>query len=253
MELEPAPSVYIGTAGWNVPKRCKHEFPEQGTHLERYAGALNAVEINSSFYRPHQPKTYARWAACVPDDFKFSVKLPKEITHQRRFIDVEAVLDRFLAEATSLGDKLGPILIQLPPSFAYDAATARPFFGLIRSKFDGQLVFEPRHATWFSAESEALLVEHQITRVAADPPPVPGAHRPGGWTGLRYFRLHGSPRIYYSEYSDEFIEEVAATLRTTKGEVWCIFDNTALDFAAIDALKLWRLLGVSVKSTASSG
>lgn len=243
MQVEAPPKVYIGTAGWNVPKRCKHEFPEHGTHLQRYAAVLNAVEINSSFYRPHQPKTYVRWAASVPSYFKFSVKLPKEITHKRRFVDVEPVLDRFLAEATSLGDKLGPILIQLPPSFAYDATTARPFFELLRSKFDGQLVCEPRHATWFSTEPGALLINHGIARVAADPPPVPGANQPGGWSGLRYFRLHGTPRIYYSEYSDEFIDDVAATIRGSEGEVWCIFDNTALDFAALDALKLWRLLG----------
>jgi uncharacterized protein YecE (DUF72 family) len=71
---------------------------------------------------------------------------------------------------------------------------------------------------------------------------VPSANHPGGWTGLHYFRLHGSPRIYYSEYPDDFIDKIAAAIRNTKGEVWCIFDNTALDFAATDALKLLRLL-----------
>jgi uncharacterized protein YecE (DUF72 family) len=241
-KVEAAPSIFIGTAGWTVPKRCKHEFPEQGTHLERYAGVLNAVEINSSFYRPHQPKTYARWAACVPPHFKFSVKLPKEITHKLRFVAVETELDRFLAEATSLGNKLGPILVQLPPSFAYDAATACPFFELIRSKFAGQLVFEPRHASWFQNEPEQLLVGHRIARVGADPPTVHGAQHPGGWTGLRYLRLHGSPRIYYSEYSDPFLAEVAAAVAGSAVEVWCIFDNTALDYAATDALRLRRLL-----------
>ena len=235
-------SIFIGTAGWNVPKRCKQEFPETGTHLERYAGVLNAVEINSSFYRPHQPKTYARWAARVPAYFKFSVKLPKEITHKLRFAD--AALDRFLSEATSLGSKLGPILIQLPPSFAYEPDNARGFFELIRARFDGQLAFEPRHPSWFEDEPEALLIRHRIARVAADPPPAPGAQHPGGWTGLRYFRLHGSPRIYYSEYSPEFLNDIAAAIRGQSCEVWCIFDNTALDFAATDALALMRLLSV---------
>ena len=237
-------SIYIGTAAWNIPKRCKHEFPEAGTHLERYAGVLNAVEINSSFYRPHQPKTYARWSACVPPYFKFSVKLPKEITHKRRFVNVEAELDRFLSEATSLGSKLGPVLIQLPPSFAYDEATARAFFHLLRAKFAGQLVCEPRHESWFARQPNELLVEFRIARVAADPPPAEGAQHPGGWSGLRYFRLHGSPRIYYSEYPDEFIAQVANAIKNVAVETWCIFDNTALDFAATDALKLFRLLKV---------
>lgn len=236
-------TVFIGTAAWTVPKKCKHLFPEDGTHLERYAGVFNAVEINSSFYRPHQPKTYARWASCVPDNFKFSVKLPKEITHKLRFVDAEPPLDRFLSEATSLGNKLGPILIQLPPSFAYDAATASAFFDLIRGKFDGQLVFEPRHASWFDDAPERLLQKHRIARVAADPPPVPGADSPGGWDGLFYFRLHGSPRIYYSEYSAQFLDTVAQRVRFLSAEAWCIFDNTALDFAASDALKLLKSLG----------
>jgi uncharacterized protein YecE (DUF72 family) len=235
-------SIFIGTAGWNVPKRCRHEFPTQGTHLERYAGIFNAVEINSSFYRPHQPKTYARWAACVPDYFKFSLKLPKEITHKLRLVNTEGALDRFLSEATSLGKKLGPILIQLPPSFVFDAATARPFFESMRARFDGPLVFEPRNESWFADEPERLLVEHEIARVAADPPPVSGAELPGGWTNLRYFRLHGSPRIYYSEYSEEFLAGLAAAVRLTDTETWCIFDNTALDYAAPDALRLWRIL-----------
>jgi uncharacterized protein YecE (DUF72 family) len=183
----------------------------------------------------------------VPAYFKFSVKLPKEITHTRRLVDAEPTLDRFLSEATTLASKLGPILIQLPPSFAYDAATARFFLDMVRSKFDGQLVFEPRHATWFDAEPEALLIEHRVARVAADPALVPGASAPGGWTGLRYFRLHGSPRVYYSEYSDEFLATMAQSIKDGDTETWCIFDNTALDFAATDALKLMRLLGISMR------
>jgi uncharacterized protein YecE (DUF72 family) len=233
--------LYIGTAGWSIERECKPLFPEQGTHLERYAQVLNAVEINSSFYRPHQPKTYARWSACVPGHFKFSVKLPKEITHKRRLVDCEEPLDRFLSEATSLGSKLGPILIQLPPSFAYEANLTEEFFGLIRGSYGGPVVFEPRHATWFDPAVDARLVAHRIARVAADPAPVPGAEETGGWDGLRYVRLHGSPRIYYSEYSREFLADVAAQVVRPPVETWVILDNTALGFAARDALRLAEL------------
>src|SRR5258708_2979797 len=97
----------VGCAGWSIPKKQAHHFPGAGSHLERYAGRFNAVEINSSFYRPHRPTTYARWADSVPAGFRFAVKVPREITHERRLVDAAEGLDRFLAEACALGDRLG--------------------------------------------------------------------------------------------------------------------------------------------------
>ena len=113
--------VYVGCAGWSIPKEHGGRFPEEGTHLERYAACLPAVEINSSFYKPHRPATYARWAASVPDDFRFAVKVPKAATHERRLEDTGEVLDRFLEEATQLEERLGPLLVQIPPSLAFSA------------------------------------------------------------------------------------------------------------------------------------
>jgi uncharacterized protein YecE (DUF72 family) len=104
------------------------------------------------------------------------------------------------------------------------------------------VVFEPRHPTWFEAQATELLFAYRLSRVAADPAPVEAAGRPAGWDQLRYFRLHGTPRVYYSEYTDNFIERVAGELRSGAGRCWCIFDNTALGFAAGDALKLQKLL-----------
>src|SRR6476661_8928978 len=113
--------IYVGVAGWPIPKPHAGLFPVEGSHLKRYAGRFNAVEINSSFYRPHRPATYARWAASVPADFRFAVKVPKVATHERRLVDVNDVLDSFLAEATQLGERLGPLLVQLPPSLSFSA------------------------------------------------------------------------------------------------------------------------------------
>src|SRR5687768_16375503 len=112
-------AVRIGCAGWSLPRDSWPQFPETGTHLQRYAQRLNAVEINSSFYRPHQPATYERWAASVPAGFRFSVKVPKTITHESRLRSCDALLASFLAQATGLGDKLGCLLVQLPPSLAF--------------------------------------------------------------------------------------------------------------------------------------
>src|SRR5581483_5485928 len=107
------PLPRIGTAGWAVTERPV--AAEAGSHLERYARKLNAVEINSSFHRPHRTSTYARWAAATPADFRFAVKLPKAMTHERNLKDCGALLDRFMAEVAGLGEKLGVLLVQLPP------------------------------------------------------------------------------------------------------------------------------------------
>jgi uncharacterized protein YecE (DUF72 family) len=238
-------TVRVGTAGWSLPKELAAHFPGEGTHLERYGERLRAVEINSSFYRPHRPSTYERWAESVPEGFRFAVKVPREVTHQRRLADCREPLERFLGEVASLGGKLGPLLVQLPPSLAYDRALVEPFLVLLRERHGGGVVFEPRHRTWFAPEAEKLLVAHRVARVAADPAVVPAAAEPGGWPGLVYYRWHGSPRVYYSPYPPDAIaglaDEVGA--RAAAGaEVWCILDNTAAGAATANALELTELL-----------
>ena len=188
-------NVRVGCAGWSLPKEYSDQFPAGGTHLARYAARFPAVEINSSFYRPHRPATYSRWAASVPADFRFSVKVPKVATHERRLIDVNDVLDRFLAEATQLGDRLGPLLVQLPPSLSFSPDNAERFFASLRDRFDGDVALEPRHASWFEPAADRLITRYRVARVAADPSVVPAAAEPGGWNGFAYYRLHGSPRF----------------------------------------------------------
>src|SRR5919206_4301407 len=135
----------VGCAGWAIPSQHAHAFPAQGTHLERYAQRFTGVEVNSSFYRPHRPTTYVRWAASVPDQFQFAVKMPQEITHTRRLVAVTAPLERFLIEVQSLGPKLGPLLIQLPPSLHFTESLAQTFLTVLRTRFHGAVVCEPRH------------------------------------------------------------------------------------------------------------
>jgi uncharacterized protein YecE (DUF72 family) len=229
----------IGIAGWAIRREHSARFAHVGTHLQRYATLFNCVEINSCFYRPHRLSTYARWAESVPPNFRFAVKLPKVITHELRLAGAAAALDQFLAETSGLGEKRGPILVQLPPSFAFDAATAENFFDELRNRYDGEVVFEPRHETWFTTEVESLLRERRIARVAADPARVPSAADPGGYDRIVYYRLHGSPRTYYSAYPAEVLADIAKVLeeRAAQGiDTWCIFDNTALGAATTDAL-----------------
>ncbi len=237
--------VRIGCAGWNVPKADAAEFPLDGSHLQRYSSRFNCVEINSSFYKPHQPSTYARWAESVPATFRFSVKLPRRITHDLRLVGVGHLLDSFFTEVGSLGEKLGCVLVQLPPSLRFERAVVNRFLQMLRRRHAGDVVLEPRHASWFETEADDVLKHFGIGRVAADPAIVPAAASPGGDTQVIYLRLHGSPKIYYSTYPQSRLVEVAESLHAaaaTGGRAWCIFDNTALGAATSNALETIRLL-----------
>lgn len=237
--------LFIGTAGWSLPREQWPAFAHAGTHLQRYAGQLTAVEINTSFYRPHRPATYLKWAESVPAGFRFCVKVPKQITHELRLVNCGKALDDFLNQCSHLGGALGCLLVQLPPSLAFDAVTARAFFDVLRASYCGLLAIEPRHPSWLDAQP--LLEQAQVARVAADPAPFAEAAEPGGWAGFRYYRLHGSPRIYHSSYGEEWLDALATRLCAQSAQFagsasWCIFDNTASGAATANALALQQRL-----------
>lgn len=235
-------ALRIGCAGWSLPRAHAQAFATQGSHLERYASVFNAAEINSSFYRSHQPQTYARWASSVPAEFRFSVKVPREISHLRRLRACAKPLARFLDEVGGLGSRLGVLLIQLPPSLAFDRRVVRTFFGLLRRHYGGDAVVEPRNLSWFAAAVEPVLDEFAIGRVASDPAICAAAAIPIARSGLAYWRLHGSPRMYFSRYDDDALRALAERIADEPAtQRWCLFDNTAHGHATADALRLIRL------------
>lgn len=213
--------------------------------MQRYASLFPITEINSSFHRPHRPTTWERWRDSVPDAFRFSVKLPKTITHQRKLADCAEPLAEFIDQVRLLGDKLAVLLVQLPPKLAFDAPLASAFFVLLANQSRAQIACEPRHPSWFSDQADALLDQLNVACVAADPAICGCAAHPGGWRGLSYWRLHGSPVIYRSSYIDR-LDRYADLLRAEAArgaDVWCIFDNTASSAAANDALVFIDKLG----------
>lgn len=218
-------------------------FPAPGTHLQRYGAQLNCVEINSSFYRPHRHQTYARWAESVPKAFRFSVKLPQRITHELRLANSERLIDEFLGQCAGLGEQLGCLLVQLPPSLTFDEAVAERFFITLKAQYPGPVVLEPRHESWVAAEP--LLMAYRISQAAVDPARISTDSIPAGTPHVHYWRLHGSPRIYFSAYDPIYIHALANRLRAAAAEgvqVWCIFDNTASGAALRNALQLSALL-----------
>jgi uncharacterized protein YecE (DUF72 family) len=250
----PGHDVWIGCAGWTLPRESVAGFPGPGTHLERYARVFPAVEINTTFYRPHRPETFERWAASVPARFRFSLKSHRAITHFRRLKNPGHLLAPFLEASARLGGKRGPLVVQLPPTLRYEPAVARAFFRTLRRLYRGPVVFEPRHPSWFEPEVESLLADFEVARVAADPPRASTDGRPGGWTGLAYYRLHGSPRMYFSAYDARFLGALARQVRrlSRSGEVWVVFDNTAT-WAAVDNARTLMALVARNPAKGSTG
>jgi uncharacterized protein YecE (DUF72 family) len=237
-------SPRIGCAGWTIPAGNRDAFSGEGSVLERYAAVFDLVEINSSFYRSHQPRTYARWAASVPPVFRFTAKLPKTITHEHGLHGVAGLLDRFIDEVSELGQRLGGLLVQLPPSLALQTKTVERFFALLRRRYAGRIACEPRHASWFQPGTAMMWRDYRVARVGVDPAPMRDAEVVGGsavqW---RYWRWHGSPRVYYSAYGEDRLRAMQAQVaQHGAARAWCIFDNTAHGHATTDALRfrgLW--------------
>ena len=230
-------ALHIGTAGWAIPSNLSAAFPEHGSALERYSAVFNAVEVNSSFHRRHRPETWVRWAEATPPDFRFAVKLPKTITHQAKLREVSGPIEDFTADVSGVVEKLAIVLVQLPPSLAYEEVVAAPFFEQLLSKTGARIACEPRHVSWFQDNADRLLADLGVSRVAADPSLSDKASQPGGATDLGYWRLHGSPRMYRSAYGEsgvaDYVEKIS---QSACRQSWCMFDNTASTAAINDAL-----------------
>jgi len=232
----------VGTAGWSIPKTAIDLFPSEGSHLERYSQTLTCVEINSSFYRDHKPQTYSRWARETPDSFVFSVKLSRFFTHQSKLLITDDRLTHVVDGIKHLGSKLSVLLVQLPPKLEFLPDRATPFFSALREAYNGAIALEPRHKSWISEEAISLLNDYSISKVEADPDPCPlTSHKVK--SSLKYYRLHGSPEVYKSNYTPEFIDRIASEITGSKHrEVWCIFDNTTFGHATHNACALQTAL-----------
>jgi uncharacterized protein YecE (DUF72 family) len=242
----PAPArVFIGTAGWAIPAALAGSFPAEGSQLQRYAAVMNGVEINSSFHRSHRPQTYERWAASTPAHFRFAVKCPKGITHEARLEGAHEALARFAGEAGALGRKWAVLLVQLPPSLTCDAKVAGRFFEQARAAFGGAIVCEPRHPSWFTPQAAQLLRDSGVARAGVDPARWPGADEPAVHRRMAYHRWHGTPRLYWSAYEEDWLRARFAALQAQPRSAvrWCIFDNTAAGAALRNALELQAMLG----------
>ncbi len=236
-----AKNIFVGCAGWKVPKRYRAE--EKIHHLQQYSKYFNCVEINSSFYRNHKAATYAEWAALVPDNFRFALKIPRSVSHNTKLRRPELLLP-FLEATAVLGHKRGPFLLQTAPKLVFDKKVVEACFKYLRQRFEGVIVCEPRHKSWIDESALAVMRKYEISLVAADPGVVNVLTTDYSKKETHYIRLHGAPQTYFSPYSTEFLSSLSDKLRAVKpiSATWVIFDNTAWGHAFPNAIRFNELL-----------
>ena len=226
--------IYVGTAAWSIPKIAEEHFPIVGSHLERYSLRLDAVEINSTFYRDHTEKSYRKWSNATPEYFRFSVKLNKRFTHDCNLDINEFDLIENLTTISALGDKWGALLLQFPKKIEFDFIKMKFFYQVIRKVFSGPIAIEARNLSWMSSSSLELLNLFNISKVTADPEKCPFDHD----SQIKYYRLHGSPETYRSNYDEEYLNNLYEEMRNAETDIWCIFDNTIFGHATKNAVMI---------------
>lgn len=245
--MEQIPNLYMGTSGWSY-RWQEVLYPADLPSAERlpyYATRFNATEINSSFYHFTMPRTVEKWLATTPAYFKFAPKLHQEITHTRKFEEAAAPLEKFMNAYSLMGERLGPVLVQIAGSFHFRKPIAEAFFRMVRKKYPLQpFALEARHVSWFTEEALDLLREYDISTVIASA----GKRFPGTevtTTNLAYLRLHGDEKMYTSAYSDEKLERYAYMVKDwleDGKQVWIFFNNTVLGNAVTDAQNLRSMI-----------
>lgn len=223
------PNLYIGTSGFTYSDWRNAFYPKgtpQKQWLAYYAQHYNAVEINATFYRPFSSDVYERWNELTPPGFRFVLKGPKTITHEKILVDVAADITGFISQTAPLGEKLAAVLWQFPASVRADATRdALTAFLPILPKHVRH-VFEFRHKSWFTEDTYALLNKHNAGFVVNDSPRLPVADVSTG--GILYMRFHGPGKIYDSAYSPhqlhEWADKIAPRLSTC--ETFIFFNNT---------------------------
>lgn len=243
-------TLWIGTSGWSYPHWRGVLYPEgakSADYLGLYARVFPTVELNASFYRMQQAATYGKQAAAVPEGFVFAVKAHRSITHEMRLEGVEARWREFVSSAMALGKKLGPVLLQFPPSFRCRPDLLEAFLGE-RQRDAGEaprLAFEFRHASWFESGILDLLRAHGAAMVLADSSRYPRA--PLEITArFTYLRFHGPEALFASSYSATQLREWARRIREWISgglDVYAYFNNDAEGCAVRNALMLRQLVG----------
>lgn len=253
----PKDKLYIGTSGWSY--HWENFYPKDLASAERlryYSSRFRTVEVNYSFYHLPRKSTYEKWVGETPRDFLFALKLSRYITHIKRLKGIKAPLKEFLSRAKSLGSQLGPLLVQLPPSFKLDSKRLKSFLETARDlkeelKMPGlKFAFEFRHKSWFERTTEreraiAILKKHKAAFVFAHSSRYPYPEDEPLSADFVYLRFHGPGELFASEYKKEGLKSWVPKIKLwlKKGlEVYIYFNNDFSGFAPKDARTLFDLI-----------
>jgi uncharacterized protein YecE (DUF72 family) len=238
--------IFIGTSGWSYPNWRSIFYPPKikgSEQLHFYAEHFDTVEINSTFYRLPTEKAVQNWATQVPEDFIFAIKGSRFITHTKRLTDYALTTGRLFEKIELLGERLGPILFQLPSHFKKDAGRLEEFLHHLPQRF--RYTFEFREISWFTDEVYDLLQKYHIALCITD---LKGWLSPIEVTSpFTYIRLHGPKLAYQGAYGAKRLEEWKKRINDWSEkqiEVYCYFDNTDFEGHALkDAMMLKRMVG----------
>jgi len=233
-------SIHIGTSGWHYKHWKGHFYPEDLNYrdwLEFYAKQLRTVEINNTFYQLPEKKTLEKWRDTVSSPFIFSVKSSRYITHIKKLRDPDQGFESFFPRIEVLGDKLGPILFQLPPRWHFDLERLKSFLQALPQNF--RYTFEFRDSSWWREEVYDALKNHGAAFCIFE---LAGQLSPKQVTAdFVYVRLHGPGDAYQGKYDNRTLAGWANAFSTWENqgkESFCYFDNDEKGYAAQNALSL---------------
>ena len=239
------PQIYIGTSGWNYNHWKELFYPAdcpKTKWLEFYAKHFRSVELNASFYRLPKPQTFENWRKRTPDNFLWSVKASRYITHIKRIKDVTEPLERFFSSVELLKEKLGPILFQLPPNLTFDETILHHFCQKLKANH--LYALEVRHPSW-AHEKKAIdmLKDNNIALCISD---TAGRYPyiEEDTATFIYIRLHGSKKLYSSDYSEEELQTYAGKIRDWSKDTYLYFDNDYSGYAIKNAKRMKEVLGI---------
>ena len=234
------PSYNIGTSGWHYDHWRHRFYPKEldkRRWLKFYATHFTTVELNNSFYRLPSETAFATWYESSPANFTFAVKVSRFITHIKRLKDTEEAVGRFITRAKILGEKLGPLLYQLPPNMHRNDERLAAFLSILPEGM--KHVFEFRHQSWLEGKVFEILRQHNAGFCIFD---MPSLSCPLVETAeFAYVRFHGSTGLYSSCYSDEELADWAkklTDLAVNLKAVYIYFNNDAEAFAVRNAITL---------------
>jgi uncharacterized protein YecE (DUF72 family) len=234
----------IGTSGWSYQHWKSIFYPETikpSKYLEYYITQFDCVELNSSFYHLPKEKTIDGWINRTPSYFRFCPKISRFITHRKRLFEADEPLENFFRVFSSMKDKMGPVLVQLPPGLKYDEPRIVYFLEVLKQKYSGfRFAFEIRDKSWIRDKFFALLTSYQMAFVIADS----GNRYPYSETvtsDLVYLRLHGNEQLYATDYKMEELRGIAIKTKNwlnQNKQVWIFFNNDYHGYAVKNAKEL---------------